>query len=93
MKTNKQKRFMENVLRTHIDEEMQTTVLNPIQLHLLRMFSHMNSEAQLKSLKQVLAEYYFNEVEKGMANLESQGLWGREQSDAVMKEHLRTPYV
>ena len=84
---------MENVLRTHIDEEMQTTVLNPIQLHLLRMFSHMNSEAQLNSLKQVLAEYYFNEVEKGMANLESQGLWGREQSDAVMKEHLRTPYV
>jgi hypothetical protein len=84
---------MENVLRTHTDEGMQTTVLNPIQLHLLRMFSYMNSETQLKNLKQVLAEYYFNEVEKGMANLESQGLWGRDQSDAVMKEHLRTPYV
>ena len=37
-------------------------------------------------------EYYFNEVEKGIAELESQGLWGREQSDAVMNEHLRTPY-
>ena len=84
---------MENVLRTHTDEGMQTDTLNPIQLHLLSMFSYMNSEAQLKNLKQVLAEYYFNEVEKGMANLESQGLWGREQSDAVMKEHLRTPYV
>ena len=82
---------MENVLNTN--EEMQITALNPIQLHLLRMFSYMNSEAQLIDLKQVLAEYYFNEVEKGMDNLESQGLWGREQSDAVMNEHLRTPYV
>ena len=72
--------------------EGQTTVLNPVQLHLLRMFSYMKSEAQLKELKKVLAEYYFNEVEKGMANLEDQGLWGREQSDAVMNEHLRTPY-
>ena len=72
--------------------EGQATVLNPVQLHLLRMFSYMKSEAQLKELKKVLAEYYFNEVEKGMANLEDQGLWGREQSDAVMNEHLRTPY-
>ena len=85
--------FMGNVLKTHTNEEMQTTALNPIQLHLLRMFSYMNSEAQLTNLKQVLAEYYFNEVEKGMANLESKGLWGREQSDEVMNEHLRTPYV
>lgn len=84
---------MGNVLKTHTNEEMQTTALNPIQLHLLRMFSYMNSEAQLTNLKQVLAEYYFNEVEKGMANLESKGLWGREQSDEVMNEHLRTPYV
>lgn len=82
---------MENVLNTN--EGMLATALNPIQLHLLRMFSYMNSEAQLTDLKQVLAEYYFNEVEKGMANLESQGLWGREQSEAVMNEHLRTPYV
>jgi len=72
--------------------ERQASVLNPVQLHLLRMFSYMKSEAQLKELKKVLAEYYFNEVEKGMANLEDQGLWGREQSDAVMNEHLRTPY-
>ena len=71
----------------------QSAALNPAQLHLLRMFSYMNSEAQLIELKKVLAEYYFNEVEKGMASLESQGLWGREQSDEVMSEHLRIPYV
>ena len=75
-----------------ITTEEQTTMLNPVQLHLLRMFSYMNSETQLIKLKQILTEYYFNEVEKGMADLESRGLWGREQSDAVMNEHLRTPY-
>ena len=73
--------------------ERHGTSLNPVQLHLLRMFSYMNSEDQLKKLKKVLAEYYFNEVEKGIDTLESQGLWGREQSDAVMNEHLRTPYI
>ena len=80
-----------NAMKDIMTEE-QPTILNPVQLHLLRMFSYMNSEAQLKKLKRVLAEYYFNEVEKGMADLESRGLWGREQSDAVMNEHLRTPY-
>ena len=73
--------------------EGRTNELNSIQLHLLRMFSYMKSDEQLKALKKVLADYYFNEVEKGMANLESQGLWGREKSDEVTKEHLRTPYV
>ena len=56
------------------------------------MFSYMKSERQMNELKKVLAEYYFNEVEKGMADLESKGLWGREQSDAVMNEHLLTSY-
>ena len=73
--------------------EGRTNELNSIQLHLLRMFSYMKSDEQLKALKKALADYYFNEVEKGMANLESQGLWGREKSDEVMNEHLRTPYV
>jgi len=83
---------MTEIMEKGMNEEVQTSVLNPVQLHILRMFSYMNSEAQLKELKQVLTEYYFNEVEKGMADLESKGLWGREQSDAVMNEHLRTPY-
>lgn len=74
-------------------QEIPSAALNPVQLHLLRMFSYKNNESQLMALKKVLAEYYFGEVEKGMACLESQGLWGREQSDAVMNEHLRTPYI
>lgn len=84
---------MDTQLTQKSHEEMLASPLNPVQLHLLRMFSYMDSEAQLKNLKKALADYYFNEVEKGMAELEEQGHWGREQSDAVMNEHLRTPYL
>lgn len=69
------------------------TVFTPAQQHLLRMFSFMKNEDQIMELKRVLADYYFEQVEKGMAELEAQGLWGREQCEAVAKEHLRTPYV
>ena len=76
-----------------LSNEEQTTVFTPAQLHLLKMFSFMKSEEQLDEMKQVLCDYYFKKVEEGIAELEAQGLWGREQSEAVMKEHLRTPYV
>ena len=51
----------------------------------------MKSDEQLDEMKQVLCDYYFKKVEEGMAELEVQGLWGREQMEEVMKEHLRTP--
>ena len=70
-----------------------TTVFNPTQIHLLRMFSYMNDDRQLQDLKSVLAEYYFQQVEKGMSSLEEQGLWNAEMAEAVSKEHLRTPYI
>ena len=73
--------------------EAQSTVFTPAQLHFLTRFSFVKSEEQLDEMKQVLCDYYFKKVEEGMAELEAQGLWGREQSEAVMKEHLRTPYV
>ena len=71
----------------------RSTVFNPAQLSLLEMFSRVKTEEQLLEIKDVLAEYFAKKVEDGIAELESKGLWGREQSDAVAKEHLRTPYV
>lgn len=69
------------------------TVFNPAQLYLLEMFSRVKSEQELWEIRDVLAAFYAKKVDEGIAELESQGLWGREQSEAVMKEHLRTPYV
>ncbi len=69
------------------------TVFNPTQQHLLMMFSFMRSDDQLMELKKVLADYYFQQVEKGMAELEAQGQWGKKECEETAKEHLRTPYV
>ena len=69
------------------------TVFNPTQQHLLMMFSFMRSDDQLMELKKVLADYNFQQVEKGMAELEAQGLWGKKECEETASEHLRTPYV
>ena len=61
----------------------RNTVFNPIQQHLLMMFSHMNSEEQLKELKKALADFYFDQVEKGMAELEAKGLWSKEKCEEI----------
>ena len=44
-----------------------TTVFNPIQLYLLKLFSKMESEQELEEVKQVLSDYYFKKVEKRAA--------------------------
>ena len=76
-----------------MEATMDRTVFNPTQQHLLMMFSFMQSEEQLKELKKVLAEYYFQQVERGMSELEAQGLWGKEQCEEAAREHLRSPYI
>ena len=56
---------------------MQTTVFNPIQLHLLQMFSRMSSEEELKEVQQVLSEYYFKKVEEQAASFSQKLGWRR----------------
>lgn len=86
----RQKRKERNNMEAIADNN---TVFNPIQQHLLMMFSHMNSEEQLTELKKALADFYFNQVEKGMAELEAKGAWSKEKCEEIAKEHLRTPYT
>lgn len=64
-----------------------------MQLQLLRMFSYVKTDEQMREIQEALSEYFFNKVEEGMAALEEAGEWSVEKSDAVMNEHLRTPYV
>ena len=71
---------------------MQTTVFNSVQLHLLQMFSRMNSEQELKEVQQVLADYYYKKVEQRAAEIYKQKGWTQETLDAMANEHFRTPY-
>ncbi|MBR0050214.1 MAG: hypothetical protein IJP74_13025 [Prevotella sp.] len=71
---------------------METTVFNPIQLHLLKMFSRMTSEQELKEVQQVLSEYYFKKVEEHAARISEEKGWTPEKLEAMTNEHFRTPY-
>lgn len=69
-----------------------TTVFNPIQLYLLKLFSRMESEQELEELQQVLSDYYFNKVEKRAAEISKSKGWTQESLSAMANEHFRTPY-
>ena len=72
--------------------EIQTTTFNPIQLHLLQMFSHMRSDKELVEVKNVLSEYYFDKVERLGAQLAAEKGWTSEDLQAMSREHFRTEY-
>lgn len=71
---------------------MEATVFNPIQLYLLQLFAHVNSEAELKELKELLSEYYFKKVELRAAEIYKEKGWSQEMLEAMSNDHLRTPY-
>ena len=74
------------------DFKMNHVALNSTQLHLLKMFSFAKSEDTLCEIKKALSSYFAQKVEEGMDELWEQGIWSQEHNEAILKEHLRTPY-
>ena len=65
------------------------TKLNPVQLHLLQMFSHLNKESHLNDLKKVLLDFYAKKVDDLSEELwEEKGL-SDEDMDDLLNAHLR----
>ncbi len=73
-------------------EATATTVFNPIQLYLLKLFSNMESEQELEEVRQLLSDYYFNKVEKRAAEISKKKGWTQETLDSMANEHFRIPY-
>ncbi len=71
---------------------METTVFNPIQLQLLRLFSHMHSEEELKELQQLLIQYRFKKLEEQAAKIYKEQGWTPEILEAMSNGHFRIPY-
>ena len=71
---------------------MPATVFNPIQLHLLQMFSRMNSEQELEEVQQVLTAYYLNKVEKRANELWDKLDLNQQKLDDLTNIHERLPY-
>jgi len=67
---------------------METTSLNPVQFHLLRMFSYNRDEESLVELKEVLFNYYCQKL-----NEEGKRIWKeKNMSNEMMRELLNTHY-
>lgn len=67
---------------------MQTTVFNPTQMHLLKMFSYAKTEKELDNIKDALAAYFASNVDKAMDALWENGQWDDEKNEAILKEDL-----
>lgn len=70
----------------------QGTMLNEAQLSILRLLSTLNSIEEVHELRRLISTYYAQKATEEMDNLWESGEWSEEKNEAVLKEHLRTPY-
>ena len=72
-------------------EQVRPT-LNKAQMDILRLLEHIKSEEEAEELRDVISNFYARKAEEAMDRLWEAGLWDQEKNDAILKEHLRTPY-
>jgi hypothetical protein len=71
---------------------MASTVLNEAQMSILRLLGSMKTVEEVDELRQVICDYYARRVDDEVDKLWESGQWDNEKNEAVLKEHLRTPY-
>ena len=69
---------------------METTVFNPVQQHLLKMFAYDGSEERLLEVKKVLTQYFSQKLEKRLDDLWDAGILDQNRLDELRTMHLRT---
>lgn len=71
---------------------MESTVLNEAQMSILRLLGSMKTVDEVNELRQVICDYYARRVDEEVDKLWESGKWNNEKNEAVLSEHLRTPY-
>ena len=66
--------------------------MNAAQLDFLQLLGHIKTEEELDELRQIVCDYLASKIDKEMDQLWAEGKWDNEKNEAVLKEHLRTPY-
>ena len=69
---------------------MESTVFNPVQQHLLRMFAFDGSDERLKEVKRVLFEYFSKELDERLDELWDAGILDQKKLDELSIKHIRT---
>lgn len=70
----------------------QAKTLNEAQLSILRLLGSMKTIEEVNELRQVICKYYARRVDEEVDKLWESGQWDNEKNEAILKEHLRTPY-
>jgi hypothetical protein len=71
---------------------MESTTLNPTQLHLLQMFSYIGDEERLKEVKEVLHNHFCRKVDEEGKRLWVEKNMNDEMIEKMLHTHFRTPY-
>lgn len=71
---------------------MDATVLNEAQMSILRLLGSLKTIEEVNELRQVICDYYARRVDEEVDKLWESGQWNDEKNEAVLNEHLRTPY-
>ena len=67
---------------------MESTALNPTQLHLLKFFSFNNSENYAREIQMVLTRHFQAQLDAEADRLWDEGILNQERLDAIRKEDL-----
>ena len=72
--------------------ETVTQKLTPAQLHLIKMFSQIKKQKDLKELKTLLFEYFQKKVDEEMDKVWEKKNLSNEKMDKILKTHKRKLY-
>lgn len=67
---------------------MEATVLNPTQMHLLKMFSFNKSEDFAREIQDVLTRHFQAQLDTEADRLWDEGVLNQEKLDAIRHEDL-----
>lgn len=66
--------------------------LTPLQIELVKTFSHSVSEEQVLEIRQLLADYFARQLDEAVDQLGEDQQWTSDVADQWLNEHMRTPY-
>ncbi len=69
---------------------MESNVLNPTQMHLLKLFSFNNSESYAQEIKTVLMRHFQEQLDAESDRLWDEGILNQERLDEIRQEDLHT---
>ena len=76
----------------NVSEMKQVSVLNEAQMSILRLLGSMKTVEEVNELRQVICDYYARKVDDEVDKLWESSQWDNEKNEAILEEHLRTPY-